>query len=90
MVESYVTCRKTGGVGVGTVGQGNGYIITVKAKNVGGVVTIGVVQSSFTSEDIAPLDATFAVSGTNIVLNVTGANNDNITWNSITKKYKVA
>lgn len=90
MIESYVTCRKTGGAGAGTVGQGNGYIRTVKAKNVGGVVTIGVVQSSFTSEDIAPLDATFAVSGTNIVLNVTGANNDNITWNSITKKYKVA
>jgi hypothetical protein len=90
MIESYITCRKTGGAGVGTVGQGNGYIRTVKAKNVGGVVTIGVVQSSFTSEDIAPLNATFAVSGTNIVLNVTGATNDNITWNSITKKYKVS
>lgn len=90
MIESYITCRKTSGAGVGTVGQGNGYIRTVKAKNVAGVVTIGVVQSSFTSEDIAPLDATFAVSGTNVVLNVTGENNDNITWNSITKKYKVA
>jgi hypothetical protein len=90
MVESYITCRKTGGAGVGTVGQGNGYIRTVKAKNVGGVVTIGVVQSSFTSEDIAVLNTTFAVSGTNIVLNVTGATNNNITWNSITKKYKVS
>ena len=90
MIESYITCRKTGGAGAGTTGGGNGYIRTVKAKNVGGVVTIGVVQSSFTSEDITPLDATFAVSGTNVLLNVTGANNDNITWNSITKKYKVA
>lgn len=90
MIESYVTCRKTGGAGLGVTGEGNGYIRTVKAKNVGGVVTIGVVQSSFTSEDINVFDVTFTVSGTNVLLNVTGANNDNVTWNSITKKYKVA
>lgn len=88
MIESYITCRKTGGGGVGTIGEGNGYIRTVKAQNISGVVTIGIVQSSFTSEAI-PFNATFAVSGTNIVVNVTGALDDNVTWNSITKKYRV-
>lgn len=89
MIESYITCKKTAGAGVGAIGAGNGYIRTVKAQNIGGVVTIGVVQSSFTSEAIAPFNATFAVSGTNIVINVTGALNDDVTWNSITKKYRV-
>ncbi len=90
MIESRITCRKTAGAGVGTVGQGNGYIRTVKAKNVAGVVTIGVIQSSFTSEDIGVFNATFAVSGTNIVLNITGSANNDVTWNTITKQYKVA
>jgi hypothetical protein len=90
IIESYVTCRKTAGAGVGVIGAGNGYIRTVKAQNIGGVVTIGVVQSSFTSEAITQFNATFAVSGTNVVINVTGAINDNVTWNSITKKYRVS
>lgn len=89
MIESYVTCRKTAGAGTGTIGQGNGYIRTVKAKNVAGVVTIGVIQSSFTSEDIGVFNATFAVSGTNVVLNVTGSATNDVTWNTVTKKYKV-
>lgn len=89
MIESYVTCRKTAGIGVGAIGAGNGYIRTVRATNIGGVVSIGVVQSSFTSEQITQFNATFAVSGTNVVVNVTGALNDDVTWNSITKKYRV-
>lgn len=89
MIESYITCRKTSGGDIKTIGKGNGYIRTVKAQNIGGVVTIGVIQSSFTSESITDYDSTFTVSGTNVVINVTGALNDNVTWNSITKKYNV-
>lgn len=89
MLESYITCRKVSGAGVGEVGAGNGYIRTVKAQNIAGVVTIGVVQSSFTSESITTFNATFAVSGTNVVVNVVGSANNNVNWHSITKKYKV-
>lgn len=89
MIESYITCRKTAGGGVGTIGEGNGYIRTVKAQNIGGVVTIGTIQSSFTSDSIPSFNATFAVSGTNILINVNGDLNDDVTWNSITKKYRV-
>jgi hypothetical protein len=90
MIESYVTCRKTAGAGVGTIGEGNGYVRTVKAQNIGGVVSIGVVQSSFTSESIPQFNTTFIVSGTNVILTVTGALNDDVNWNSITKKYRVS
>jgi len=89
MLESYITCRKVSGAGVGAVGAGNGYIRTVKAQNIAGVVTIGTIQSSFTSESIAPFNATFAVSGTDVVVNVVGSANNNVNWHSITKKYKV-
>ena len=89
MIESYITCRKTAGGGLGTIGEGNGYIRTVKAQNIGGVVTIGTIQSSFTSDAIPSFNATFAVSGTDIEINVNGDLNDDVTWNSITKTYRV-
>lgn len=82
MVEARIHARKTGGAGAGAVGDGNGYVRIVKAKNVGGVVTIGLVSSSYTSEDIAPLNATLAVSGTNVIVQVNGSINNNITWTS--------
>lgn len=89
IIECHITARKTGGVGVGTTGDVNGYVRTVKAKNVGGVVTIGVIQTDFTSEDIA-FNATFDVNVTDVRVRVTGAVDDNVTWNTITKTYKVA
>ena len=89
MIESCITCRKTAGAGVGTIGEGNSYIRTVKAQNIAGVVTIGVIQSSFTSESISVFDVTFTIGGTDVVLYVTGDINDDVTWNSITKKYIV-
>lgn len=82
MIEARVHSRKTGGAGVGTTGDGNAYIRTVKAKNVGGTVTIGTVASTFTSEDIAAFNATLSVSGTNVSVDVSGAVNDNVTWTS--------
>lgn len=89
MIVSNVTARKTAGIGAGLVGDGNGYIRTVKAQNIAGVVTIGVVQTSFTSEEIAGLGATFVVSGTDVDLDVTNVIDDDVTWNSVTQTYKV-
>jgi hypothetical protein len=88
LIETRVHSRKTGGAGVGTIGDGNAYIRTVKAKNVGGTVTIGTISSTFTSEDINQFNATLAVSGTNVLVQVTGAVNDNVTWTSITTTTK--
>lgn len=82
MIEARVHSRKTSGAGSGNVGDGNGYIRVVKAKNVAGVVTIGSIQTPFTSEDIAAFNATFAISGTNVLLQVVGSANNNVTWTS--------
>ncbi len=82
LVEARVTSRKTGGAGTGTTGDGNAYIRTVKVKNVSGTVTAGTTSSTFTDEDNTPFNCTFAVSGTNLLVQVLGANNDNVTWDA--------
>lgn len=90
MIEARITCKKTAGVGAGTIGQGNGYIRVACYQNIGGVVTIsGVVQSSFTGESIAPLNATLTISGTNVLVRVSGSVNNDVTWNTITRIEKV-
>jgi uncharacterized membrane protein YiaA len=83
LIEARIHAKKTAGAGVGSVGDGNAYIRTVKAKNVGGVVTIGSVASTYTSEDIISYNATIAVSGTNVIIQVLGDVSDNVTWTSI-------
>ena len=88
MIICNITCRKTAGIGAGVVGAGNAYIRTVKAQNIAGVVTIGTIQSDFTSEAIAANNATFVVSGTNILVNVLGSINNTFNWNVITKTYE--
>jgi len=89
LITANITCRKTGGAGVGAVGDANGYIRTVIAKNVGGVVTIGAIQTSYTSENIAAFNATFVISGTNILVQVSGAVNDNVSWSGVIKMVSV-
>lgn len=91
LIESRVTCRKTGGVGVGTTGQGNGYIRTAAYHNIGGVVTLsGSVQTSYTGESIVAFSCTLTISGSNVLVRVTGAVDDNVTWNAVTRLNKVA
>lgn len=79
LLEVRVAARRTGG-SAGTAGDGASYIRTARVKNVGGTVTISNLQSDYTSEDQNGWNATFAVSGTNILVNVTGAANNNIQW----------
>lgn len=91
MIEARVTARKTSGAGVGTSGDGNGYIRTAAYANIAGVVTLsGALQTSFTGEGIGAFNATLTISGTNVLVRVTGAINDNVTWNVITKTNKVS
>jgi len=80
-LEAYVSARRTGGTG-GTPNDCATYIRRVKVKNDAGTVTLGTVQDGFTSEDQTAWDVTWAVSGTNVILQVTGAANNNVTWNS--------
>ena len=91
MIISYVLSRKTSGAGagVGNTGDVNAYKRTAKAKNVGGTVTMGSISSDFTSEDIAAFNATFVISGTNILIRVSVALNDNVDWVATTDIYTI-
>lgn len=81
MIEARVTARRTGGSG-GAAGDSAVYIIRAMAKNVAGTLTVSGVTAEFTQEDQAGWDATIDGSGTTIRVRVTGAANNNVTWNS--------
>lgn len=78
-LRATVTAKRTGGAS-GTAGDGASYIVAVRAKNVGGTVTIGTPVSLLTDEDQVGWDVTFSVSGTNVLVRVTGAASNNISW----------
>lgn len=86
-IESTIVYRKTGGAGVGTTGDGTTIKLNSSVKNVGGTLTLDTVQNTYTGtvNAIAGVSATYTISGTNVLVSVTGVVNDNITWNVITK-----
>jgi len=83
LVEARILGRRTGGTG-GTTGDSATYIRTFRVKNVGGTVTVKHLDSMYTSEDVVPWNITVAPSGTNAVVSVTGAADNNITWDATT------
>jgi hypothetical protein len=83
-IKSYVTGRKTGGTGAGSVGDGGVYERTAAFRNVGGVVTRIRRQSDFTGEDILGWQARHEESGTNVLLQVRGSANNNVDWEATT------
>lgn len=87
LIECFVTCKCTDSTVVANINEGNGYIRTVKATNNSGVVTIGTIQSSYTSETIAGAVVTFAVNLTTVELQVTGVLGNDILWSNITNLY---
>lgn len=90
MIEARVTARRTGGTG-GTAEDGAGYVIRGTYKNVAGTATlIGAVNADYTAEDQAAWDATFTVSGATVLVRVTGAANNNISWHMTARVYQVS
>lgn len=88
IVEFFVVGRRTGGP-AGTAGDGASYKRIARVKNVSGTVTIPTIQTDFTSEDQGGWDATISVSGTNVIITVKGATNNNIDWTSTYRIYQV-
>jgi hypothetical protein len=81
LVEARVIAKCTGG-SAGVVGDCASYIRTFRVKRVGGTVTILNVDSMYTSEDKTLWNVTVTLSGTNVLVNVVGVANNNITWDS--------
>lgn len=90
MIEAHVRARRTGGTS-GTAEDAAGYIIAGTYKNVAGTATlVGAVSADYTAEDQAGWDATLTASGGNVLLRVTGAANNNVTWHSTVRVMQVS
>jgi len=85
LVETRIVSRRVSGTGAGANGDSGAYIRTALIKNVGGTVTIVTIQSTFTAEDIAAHNVTITNSGTDILINVIGTNNNTVDWKAITE-----
>jgi hypothetical protein len=83
-IVSIVTGRRTGGT-AGANGDAAAYERKARIKNIGGVVTIHDPEAEYTSEDQIGWQCYFDTSGSDIVLRVQGATNNNVTWKSSTK-----
>jgi hypothetical protein len=85
LLKAEITGRRTGGT-AGTVGDSACYIRTARIKNVGGTVTIVNLQSDYTSEDQGAFNGNIVISGTNALVQVAGAANNNMTWKCVVTK----
>jgi hypothetical protein len=90
-IESAIIARRTGGAS-GTADDGASYVRRATYTTKSGTVTLmGSVQTIGTdAEDQAGWDVTFAVSGANVLIRVTGASANNVTWTSDTAIKSVA
>lgn len=88
LVDCSIVGRRTGG-SAGAAGDGAGYNVRAVAKNVAGTLTIIGQATTVIGESQAGWDAVAAVSGTNILLRVTGAVNNNISWSCSGQKRAV-
>ncbi len=61
------------------------YERTVRIKNIGGTVTLGVFQADYTNEDgpMSPCNVQAVVSGTNVLIQAIGIAATNINWKAI-------
>lgn len=82
LIEARVRARRTGGTS-GTADDAAAYIVRGTYKTVGGTVTlVGALTAEYTAEDQAGWNATFTISGTDVLVQVTGAADNNVTWHS--------
>jgi hypothetical protein len=81
LIRAQVLARRTGGSG-GSAEDGAAYLLAATYKMVAGTPTlIGSITSIHSAEDQAGWNATLDVSGGNVRLRVTGAANNNVSWN---------
>jgi len=91
MIEARVAARRTGGSS-GTAEDGASYCRRGTYTTKSGTVTLmGSVQTIGTdAEDQAGWDVTMTISSTNVLVRVTGATNNNVTWMGDIKVQSVA
>jgi len=88
MIEAAVVARRTGG-GSGTAGDSAFYKLTGAYKNIAGALTGIGSPSLVQGEDQAAWDVAFAAAGGYAIVTVTGASDNNITWEGTLYSYTV-
>ncbi len=81
LLEARVVGRRTGGSS-GAAMDAMTAIVTARAKNVGGTVTLYNVTSNESADQAWVVD--FVVSGASVLIKVTGAVNNNVSWKTTT------
>lgn len=88
-IRAFVTAIQT--AGSGTVGHGAGYEVVATFRNIAGALTqIGTTTTLYTHEDNAGWNCGIVVSGTNIIVQVTGEASKTIRWHCIAEYETVA
>lgn len=87
LVESRIVGRRTGG-GAGSADDTAAYFIRALYKNVAGTLSVNIMSTD-TYEDQSAWDAALTTSSTNIIVQVTGAVSNNVTWTTTTTVNKV-
>lgn len=83
VIEARVLARRTGGSS-GATGDSAAYTIQGTFKNISGTVTqVGSQTTVHQAEDQSAWNSLFTISGTNVLLSVVGATNNNITWHLV-------
>ena len=85
-----VVARRTGG-SAGTAGDGASYRIlgTFRRVSAGSATLIGSLTADHTAESQGGWDATLTVSGNDVLVRVTGAANNNVSWYGIITMQRV-
>lgn len=90
IITAYVVARRTGGT-AGTVDDGGGFFLRQVWNNIAGTATlIGEEAGDLASSSTGFLTVALAASGANVVLQVTGEANTNITWQATIRVWKVS
>ena len=86
-LESTITYKKLSGVGVGAVGDGTVIKLNTAVNNKAGVNVLDTIQNSYTGtvNAIVGITVNYTISGSNVLVTVSGALNDVIEWKVITK-----
>lgn len=89
-MEIHVVARRTGG-SAGSAEDGAAYLIQAAYKNVAGVATqIALGNVDYTAESQIAWNATVAASGGDVLVRVTGAANNNISWHCSVTVWKIS
>jgi len=89
MMKGFIVARRTGG-GSGTAEDGASYEFASTYKNVAGTATIIGATELVVAEDQAGWTITFVVSSADILIRVTGAASNNISWHSHVYTYAIS